>query len=70
MMVLSIAAPHLGSVGGLPATTGTVSLSLASSGTQMSAQTRNRTSAFRVTLDPGLAEAGTLSDTGSSTWPV
>ncbi len=72
-MAASMAEPHLGSSGGAapePETTGTSSFSLASSGTQMSAQTRKVTSAFRVTADPTLASPGTLSATGNSTWPV
>ncbi len=70
VMAFSMAAPHLGSSGGVPVTTGWSSCSFASSGTQMSAQTRKVTSALSVILLPGLASPGTLSATGSSTWPV
>ena len=61
--------PPAGSAPGASATTGTVRVRLAYSGTQVSSQTRKVTSAFRVAVDPAFAETGTWIGTGSSTSP-
>ena len=61
--VLAMAAPHLGS-GSAEAATGKLSLRSASSGMQMSEQTRKWALALISTVEPGLAEAGTSIGTG------
>lgn len=65
--VFAIAAPHRGSAGAGPSVTGKASVSTASSGMQMSAQTRKAAAPLSVTVWPGLASAGAVSATGRST---
>jgi hypothetical protein len=61
--VSAMALPEMGLVCGA-ATTGTSSVSVASSGTQTSLHTSQSAAAFRVTVWPGLASAGTVMGTG------
>ena len=65
--VLAMASPHCGSAWGAPAATIRSSDSLASAGMQTSWQTRKPASAASRTVWPGLASAGAVTGTGSST---
>ena len=65
--VLAIWPLHAGLGSARPSATGSDRVSSASSGTQISSQTRNEAWAFKVTVSPGLAVAGAVIGTGSST---
>ena len=65
--VLAIGPLHSGFGAARPSATGSAKVSSASSGTQISSQTRNVAWALRVTTSPGLALAGAVIATGSST---
>ena len=62
--------PQAGSGSPALAATDTSMLRSASAGTQTSLQTRKPAWAFKVTVWPGLAEAGAVIWTGSTTAPV
>ena len=68
--VAATLAPHLGSTAPGAAVTGRFRVSIASSGTQTSLQTRKAACALKVTPWPGLAPAGAVRATGSRTSPV